>query len=310
VATIVKGLIGVPGRCPPQSLGVVSAHTEESTFSRLPAVAKPRGLIRPAPSVMRDAPRRATARAQTPAINDNHRRRSTVEQNPPITVPDDSSGLTEVAEPRVAERGEAAREATHMLRMALAVSGIFVRPWEEPGSAMRMRPAPPGGVVTVTHGQGADAERGFLAGLLASVADRSLPGTDPAEVARGYAIGVRTITGRSSLATGQDAWFSALQHRAAVSAALAQLPYPDGSATPNPESRLADELLAGAAQMAAQAATIRLLLHIPPDAFTADDVPAIERIRELLGTYAVESLAADATLAAITIRLLGEREGN
>jgi hypothetical protein len=233
-----------------------------------------------------------------------------MEQIPPVAVPDDPSSLTEPAGTQGAGPGDAAQETTHMLRMALAVAGIYARPWSAPDPPLHQHPAAAGGVVTVVQGQGADAERGFLAGLLASVADRSLPGTDPADVARGYAMGVRTIAGRSCLATGEDAWWSAMQHRAAVSAVLAQLPYPDGAATPNPESSLADELMQSAAQMAAQATTVRLLLHIPPDAFTPDDVPAIERIRELLGTYMLESLASDATLDAITARLFGGQGGS
>jgi hypothetical protein len=50
--------------------------------------------------------------------------------------------------------------------------------------------------------------------------------------------------------------------------------------------------------MAAQAATIRLLLHIPPDAFTDGDEPAIDRIRAALEMYRAESVASIAILRA------------
>jgi hypothetical protein len=231
-----------------------------------------------------------------------------VDPTPTDQVPDDPAPLTELIERQAAARGGTPEEMTHLLRMALAVAGIYVSPFP-PSDATPDPDGVGGGVVTVTLGQGADSERGYLAGLLASVADRGMPGTDPADVARGYAMGVRRIAGRGNLPAGEDSWWTVVQHRAAVSAKLAQLPYPDGAATPNPESQLADELAACALQMAAQAATIRLLLHIPPDVFTNGDEPAIDRIQAALETYRAESLASDATLDSMFDLLMTDRDG-
>jgi hypothetical protein len=230
-----------------------------------------------------------------------------VDEAAPITVPDDPSSLTELIDQQAAARGRAPQEITHRLRMALAVVGLYVQPWTPAGEAFSQDAAPGGGAGTAPRGQGADSERGFLAGLLASVADRSLPGTDPAEVARGYATGMRKITGSTSPTAGGDAWWTVAQHRAAVSVALAQLPYPDAAAVPNAACKLADELLQGALQMAAQAAIVRLMLDIPPDAFIGGDVPAVTQIRAALETFEAESLVSYATFERIVGLLLAGR---